>query len=156
MSLRQLQLQPVMELEVLLVVSLCDRRRHRSISLRSGSPSGTYLCSYFHYSANECRSHILMIVFVVLFSAYFFTANKRQARGKKLVENTVSFLDIRKRFHADAYPGRLPVHILKDKHRCLDRIAGANGEECGPILKVFTATLVSVSCHGGFRHRNKY
>jgi len=92
-----------------------------------------------------------MIVFVVLFSAYFFTANKRQARGKKLIENTVSFLDTRKRFHADAYPGRLPVHILKDKNRRLDRIAGANGEGCGPILKVFIATLVSVSCHGDFR-----
>jgi len=67
-----------------------------------------------------------MIVFVVLFSAYFFTANKRQARGKKLVENTVSFLDIPKIFHADAYLGRLPVHILKDKHRCLDRITRRN------------------------------
>ena len=55
-----------------------------------------------------------MIVFVVLFSAFFFSANKRQARGKKLIENTVSFLDIRKRFHTDASPGRLPVHILKE------------------------------------------
>lgn len=144
-----------MELEVLLVVSLCDRTRHRAISLRSGSPSGAYMCSYFDYSANECRSHILMIVFVVLFSTYFFIANKRQARGKKLIENTVGFLNIRKRFHADAYPGRLPVHILKDKYRHLDRIAGANGEKCGPILKVFIAALVSVSCHGGFRRRNK-
>ena len=125
-----------MELEALPVVSLCDRTRHRGISLRSGSPSGTYMCSYFDYSANECRSHILMIVFVVFFSTYFLTANKRQARGKKLIENTVSFLDIRKRFHADTYPGRLPVHILKDKHRRPDRIAGANGEKCGPVLKV--------------------
>ena len=144
-----------MGLEVLLVVSLCGRTKHRGISPRSGSPSGTYLCSYFDYSANGYRSHILMIIFVVLFSTFFFTANKRQAIWKKLIENTVSFLDIRKRFHADAYLGRFPVHILKDKHRRLDRIAGANGGECGPIFKVFIAALVSVSCHGGFRHRNK-
>jgi hypothetical protein len=35
------------------------------------------------------RSHILMIVFVFLFSAYFFLANRRQERGKKIIEGTV-------------------------------------------------------------------
>jgi hypothetical protein len=62
-----------------------------------------------------------MIAFVALFSAYFFTANKRQARGKRLIENTVSSAHtyIRKRFHADIYSARIPVHVLKGEVRRL-------------------------------------
>lgn len=31
-----------------------------------------------------------MIGFVLAFSAYFYTANKKQAKGKKVIEETVS------------------------------------------------------------------
>ena len=34
-------------------------------------------------------SHILMVGFVLVFSAYFFIGNKMQKRGKKVVERTV-------------------------------------------------------------------
>ncbi|KIW07647.1 uncharacterized protein PV09_01589 [Verruconis gallopava] len=36
-------------------------------------------------------SHILMIVFVLVFSAYFMSANKRQAKGKIVLEHTPGF-----------------------------------------------------------------
>lgn len=36
-------------------------------------------------------SHILMILFVLAFSAHFLVANKQQAKGKRVLENTPAF-----------------------------------------------------------------
>jgi MFS family permease len=36
-------------------------------------------------------SHIFMILFVLAFSAHFLVANKQQAKGKRLLENTLGF-----------------------------------------------------------------
>lgn len=36
------------------------------------------------------RSHILIVGIILAFSAYFFTANRRQQTGKVLIEGTVS------------------------------------------------------------------
>ncbi|KAI4125254.1 MAG: hypothetical protein LQ347_005435 [Umbilicaria vellea] len=44
------------------------------------------------YQANNITgSHVLMIGFVLAFSAYFYSANKKQAKGKKVIEETDGF-----------------------------------------------------------------
>ena len=41
-------------------------------------------------SCSNNRSHVLIMGVILAFSAYFFIANRRQSKGKKIIERTVS------------------------------------------------------------------
>lgn len=62
------------------------------------------------------RSHIIIMAIVVAFSTHFFYANRKQSKGKKVIENTVSkFLSVNGSGIDGLIfaTGRFPIHILK-------------------------------------------
>ncbi len=64
----------------------------------------------------ENRSHLLMIVVVLLFSIVFYVQNRRQASGKKIIEGTVRILRLSHGPNpADDYEGGLPTYLLAEK-----------------------------------------
>lgn len=83
------------------------------------------------------RSHIVMIACVLVFSAYFFFANKRQRAGKTVIEGTV-----RKVFgdeadiEANLVIGWFPTYIL--------RIDGERLDERGMIQSTLNATKTTL------------
>lgn len=51
---------------------------------------------------------------ILAFSAYFFVANRRQSKGKKIIERTVSVEDYEHEVtRLKKLPGGFPVHILE-------------------------------------------
>lgn len=51
---------------------------------------------------------------ILAFSAYFFVANRRQSKGKKIIERTVSVEDYEHEVtRLKNLPGGFPVHILE-------------------------------------------
>jgi hypothetical protein len=72
------------------------------------------------------RSHIVMIACVLVFSAYFFFANKRQRAGKTVIEGTVrNVFEHQTNIEANVITGWFPTYLLRIDWEKLD-IRGNN------------------------------
>jgi len=64
----------------------------------------------------KIRSHIIIIAIVIAFSTHFFYANRKQSKGKKVIECTVSIVHGEHKTEFDgliAATGRVSIYILR-------------------------------------------
>ena len=61
------------------------------------------------------RSHIIIMAIVAAFTVYFFYANRKQSKGKKVIEETVSRIGESRlglERHLIVFTGWLPLYVL--------------------------------------------
>ncbi len=98
-------------------------KRLRATWQRSGCLSGWPLLLKVYWAAAErlIRSHVMIIAIILAFTVYFLQANRKQGKGKQLLEGTVSSYDCIRWWldRAKSGSGGLQVHILSVQHTSL-------------------------------------
>ena len=100
-----------MALAALQEATSSDKVKLLAIQPRFGFRLGE--CGHFHGQnlLIVISSHILMIAIVLAFSVHFYSANRKQKAGKRLLERTVRWQNSTS-YGADDDTGRFPVHLL--------------------------------------------